>query len=997
MLRLAAVAFGLCTSAVAAAADWPMYRGDAGRTGYTAESLPGDLGLKWVYRPLHKPTPAWPRDMRMEFDRVYHPVVANGTLYYGSSTDDQIHAIDSKTGREKWTFFTAGPVRFAPVVWKDKLFAVSDDGYLYCLSAADGKLINKWRGGPTDDKVLGNGRIVSRWPARGGAVIKDGILYWAAGIWQSEKIFIRAMNPDTGKVLWTNDTSGGIYMAQPHGGANAESGVSAQGYLVANGDKLFVPTGRAVPAAFDRKTGKFLYYHLQKNGHTGGTAAAAMGKFVYNGGLGFVSATGTARTKLGAGQVAAFADGVLHSNGARLLAVKQVVRKSKDRKGKTLLVDDHKILWRIDNVRGGTSLAVAGNTAIVGGDKTVTLVDLKARKVSKTFNVDAAVRGLAIANNQLHVSTEAGTIYTFGAGPAVKQNRLDPPRPQPVASAAAAAREILAKSKISEGYCVDLNGGDGALALELARQSKLRIVVAESDPANVAAARARLHAAGLYGSRVSVHLADPQKTHFPKYFANLVVSGKSVNGGAGVVDGKEARRLQRPYGGVLAIGKPGSIEPEVRGVLAKAGDWSHLYSDPANTCASLDEVKGPLSVLWYRDVDLELPQRHGRGPAPLFHNGRLIAEGMDEIRAVDAYNGRTLWKFALKGILAPYNADHIVGTSQTGSNFCAQGDSVYVRQDDHCYRLDAQTGKVLGKFITPKGKDGKPGRWGYIACTDGILFGSVVNEDHIVRHAWRRADAQMKHLFTESKYLFAMDAKSGKLLWRYDAEKSIRNNAIAIGDGRVFLIDRALAKGDLLSAAIRRGKKAEKATHPTGKLVVLDAKTGKPKWTNKKDIFGTMLAFSEKFDMLLMSYQSTRFKLPSEVGGRMAVFRATEGYRVWDKKVKYVTRPLVNDRTIYAQGGAWDLLTGDTQPFDFKRSYGCGQIAASKHLLLFRSATLGYKDLAAKSGTQSFGGIRPGCWINALPAGGLVFVPDASAGCRCSYQNRAWVALQGTE
>ena len=33
----------------------------------------------------------------------------------------------------------------------------------------------------------------------------------------------------------------------PHGGANALSGVSAQGYLVASADDLLVPTGRGTP------------------------------------------------------------------------------------------------------------------------------------------------------------------------------------------------------------------------------------------------------------------------------------------------------------------------------------------------------------------------------------------------------------------------------------------------------------------------------------------------------------------------------------------------------------------------------------------------------------------------------------------------------------------------------------------------------------------------------------------------------------------------------
>jgi len=214
----------------------------------------------------------------------------------------------------------------------------------------------------------------------------------------------------------------------------------------------------------------------------------------------------------------------------------------------------------------------------------------------------------------------------------------------------------------------------------------------------------------------------------------------------------------------------------------------------------------------------------------------------------------------------------------------------------------------------------------------------------------------MSRLFTESKTFFVMDAKTGKLKWRYDAKQSIRHNAIAIGDGRVFLIDRDRALIDLLDqkAARRGGKDGKPPAHATGDLVCLDAGTGKPAWQNKKDIFGTVLIFSQQHDMLLMSYQSTRFKLPSEVGGRMAVFRASEGYRVWDKKINYITRPLVNDRTIITQPARLDLLTGEDEPWSFKRSYGCGQMAGSKNLLLFRSATVGYFDFTRKVGTENW-------------------------------------------
>jgi hypothetical protein len=175
----------------------------------------------------------------------------------------------------------------------------------------------------------------------------------------------------------------------------------------------------------------------------------------------------------------------------------------------------------------------------------------------------------------------------------------------------------------------------------------------------------------------------------------------------------------------------------------------------------------------------------------------------------------------------------------------------------------------------------------------------------------------------------------------------------------------------------------------------LDAATGETKWKAEGAAWGTMLAYSQEHDALLMGYQSTRFKLPSEVGGKLAAFRGKDGERLWEKQAKYVTRPLINGRKILAQGGSWDLLTGQDQPFVFERSYGCGQLAGSRHMLLFRSATLGYLDLSRGSGVENFGGIRPGCWINALPVGGLVLVPDASAGCQCSYQNRSWMALVG--
>ena len=333
-----------------------------------------------------------------------------------------------------------------------------------------------------------------------------------------------------------------------------------------------------------------------------------------------------------------------------------------------------------------------------------------------------------------------------------------------------------------------------------------------------------------------------------------------------------------------------------------------------------------------------------------------------------------------------------MGTAGTGSSLCLGPGRIYVHTGATCLVIDAATGAKLAEYATPKQPDGKPGRWGYIAQARGTLLGTLVDEEHLVTYRYGRSD--MAGMFTESRTLFAMDAATGKVRWRYVAEKSIRHNAIAVSGGRVYLIDRAKA------AETRRGRL--KTPQPPGSLVALDVATGRVVWRNAKDIYGTMLAVSAARDVLLMCYQSTRFALNSEVGGRMTALRASTGKRLWDTKANYASRPIVNDRTVYAQPGAWDLLTGKprttgtqpAKPWTFARSYGCGTISAAPNLLLFRSATLGYRDLLADRPTANFGGIRPGCWINVIPAGGLVLMPDATTGCKCSYLNSATIALQ---
>jgi outer membrane protein assembly factor BamB len=321
---------------------------------------------------------------------------------------------------------------------------------------------------------------------------------------------------------------------------------------------------------------------------------------------------------------------------------------------------------------------------------------------------------------------------------------------------------------------------------------------------------------------------------------------------------------------------------------------------------------------------------------------------------------------------------------------------VYVKTGDKCLRIDLTSGKLVREFRTPVGEEATNRNWGYLAFENGLLFGSVDVQEHNVS-----ARYQLTSLRTESSLFFAADPKTGKTKWQYQPKGTIRHNAVAIAGERVYLIDRPLIEADGVKEFSRTGRPVKKLNYadvPNGTLVALDAKTGKVLWKNDDNIWGTQLSVSAKHGVLLMNYKAVRhnfYEVPSEVGGRLAGFDIQSGKRLWDQDAKYQTRPLINDGAIYAQGGAWDLKSGSPLPWEFERSYGCGQIAASKNLMLFRSATLGYVDLSRNSGTENYGGIRPSCWINAIPASGLVLVPDGSSKCTCSYQMKAWFALQG--
>ena len=105
------------------------------------------------------------------------------------------------------------------------------------------------------------------------------------------------------------------------------------------------------------------------------------------------------------------------------------------------------------------------------------------------------------------------------------------------------------------------------------------------------------------------------------------------------------------------------------------------------------------------------------------------------------------------------------------------------------------------------------------------------------------------------------------------------------------------------------------------------------------------------------------------------------------------TPTVVGDR-LYCEPCVYELATGRRiEDWGWKPRRGCGTMSASASSLFFRDNSATMFDLEAKKLTKVTTVTRPGCFINMIPAGGLLLVPEASSGCSCDYAVQASLAF----
>lgn len=91
---------------------------------------------------------------------------------------------------------------------------------------------------------------------------------------------------------------------------------------------------------------------------------------------------------------------------------------------------------------------------------------------------------------------------------------------------------------------------------------------------------------------------------------------------------------------------------------------------------------------------------------------------------------------------------------------------------------------------------------------------------------------------------------------------------------------------------------------------------------------------------------------------------------------------------VYTYPLAYKLHTGEpVEGWKFeRRGHGCGDVSASVHHLFWRGGNPQTWDLRPGGHPSPINRVtRPGCWINIIPAEGMLLIPEASSGCTCSY------------
>ena len=157
--------------------SWPLYRGSERLDGFTSESIPDELELKWTFK--------------TGYEIKSSPVIGNGRVYIGSN-DGYLYCLSLADGSLIWKFEAGDDLEAAPLLSGDTLFFGSLSGDFYALNAGTAQILWQFR---ADGEIYGSANLLSL-PGTN----KKQILFG------SYDNFVYCLDAGSGTLVWKHET-----------------------------------------------------------------------------------------------------------------------------------------------------------------------------------------------------------------------------------------------------------------------------------------------------------------------------------------------------------------------------------------------------------------------------------------------------------------------------------------------------------------------------------------------------------------------------------------------------------------------------------------------------------------------------------------------------------------------------------------------------------------------------------------------------------------------
>jgi len=549
------------------------------------------------------------------------------------------------------------------------------------------------------------------------------------------------------------------------------------------------------------------------------------------------------------------------------------------------------------------------------------------------------------------------------------------------------AAEILNRLDTARGVCVLLDPQPAPLALELARRGKLMIYLQLPTDKATDAARRRLDAAGLLGTRIYVEKGDWSHLHLADNLADAVVvtpAGCELPG----VRREELLRVVNPLGKVL-LGNQEISKPYPPGI----DDWSHPYHGPDNNPLSSDRLaRAPyltqfLGEPWYAPFPGVTVASGGRLFTAFGHVAFKRREWpwLNSLVATNGYNGIVLWKRPLEpGFMVHRNT------------MVATPGLLYLGDNTSCKRIDTLTGELRDEITAPPDASGPAWKW--MALEDGVLYALVGPReppDQVLRGTrtgpgwpWKpitKGYDAAEYRWGFGRTFFAVDTNTKQALWAHHEKEPIDGRAVCMKGGRIYYYANQKF------------------------LACLDAGKGKPQWRSSEaklleaigphDPAQTWQRGFSTTSYIKCSEQAVYFAGPQR--RRLVAVSAADGRLLWQYPAGNF-RLVLRNEGLYALGKTcpsklFDPLTGRVLAELSCLRGNCTRVTGTIDSVFARGDNHGgtLRLAVADNHPQRIALMRPPCNDGVITAGGLMYWGPWMCDCSLSLVGRICLGSAG--